>query len=73
MQSIVIGWIRTAVPWAVGAALAAGLLPDGLSEAATLVGTVALTSAYYLVGRALESRWPALGWLLGAPKAPSYS
>jgi hypothetical protein len=61
--------IRTFVPVVVGVLLGQaariGLdLPEG---AVTEVVTVAVTTAYYWVARALERRWPAVGrWLLGA-------
>lgn len=75
MPQLVTSLIRTLVPWVVGYLLAlaakAGLdLPEGL---ATELVTVALGGVYYLVVRILETRGKAaFGWLLGAPKAPTY-
>lgn len=73
MTSIIIGWVRTVVPAAVGALVAWGLLPEDLSEEATAVAFVIASSAYYALARIVEARWPQLGWLLGVPKAPTYS
>ncbi|MDM4721439.1 hypothetical protein QTQ03_18205 [Micromonospora sp. WMMA1363] len=73
-----ISLIRTAVPAAVGAALArlaseAGIILDGDSSTALTTGVVALTIAgYYAAVRVLEVRWPRLGVLLGKPSAPTY-
>ena len=45
----------------------------GLSTGQTAAGVaVVLGAAYYAVVRWAESRWPALGVLLGAPTAPLY-
>jgi hypothetical protein len=60
------------VPVAVGFLIAWGLLPATLSDQAVAAFSALLTAAYYLIVRLLESRWPALGWLLGAPKTPTY-
>ena len=66
--------IRTAVPLMVGA-LVGWLTSRGVKvdEATILPAVDSLVAALYYAGaRALESRWPSLGWLLGAPGAPSY-
>lgn len=70
--------VRTAVPYAVGLVLAFlarkwGIILDDASSAgltaglATLAGTV-----YYVVVRALEARWPRVGWFLGLAWSPEY-
>lgn len=75
MPQLATSLIRTLVPWVVGYLLTlaakAGLdLPEGL---ATELVTVGLGALYYLVVRILETRGKAVfGWLLGAPKAPTY-
>lgn len=71
--------VRTAVPYGVGLVLTFlarkwGIVLDehstaGLSAGlATLAGTV-----YYVLVRALETRWRRLGWLLGLPWSPNYT
>lgn len=73
-----ISLIRTAVPAAVGAALAwlastAGIVLDAESGTALTAGVVALTAAaYYALIRLAEARWPWLGVLLGTPTTPKY-
>lgn len=66
--------IRTIVPLIVGAVVG-WLATHGVrvDEAAILPTVDSVVAAgYYAVARALEHRWPALGWLLGAPGAPTY-
>lgn len=69
--------IRTVVPSIVGQLVAwaavAHLTVDPSTQAAasTELG-VLLTAGYYAGVRALEARWPAVGWLLGAKGAPTY-
>ena len=66
--------VRTAVPLIVGA-LVGWLTSRGIKvdEATILPAVDSLVAAlYYATVRGLESRWPSLGWLLGAPGAPSY-
>lgn len=73
----VVSWIRTAVPvvvgvvlsWAVRHGLPVGGIDD--AQAATYVTPICV-AGYYTVARALESRWPQFGWLLGLAKAPQY-
>lgn len=70
--------IRTGVPTGIGALLAwmaaeAGIVLEADSSTALTAGMVALImGGYYALVRALESRWPWLGVLLGMPAAPSY-
>lgn len=78
MSDFVVSAIRTYAPIAVGLALTflareAGVVVDTDTEAGLTAGLVGLLSAaWYALARWLESRWPALGWMLGAPKAPTY-
>lgn len=77
MSDYLLSLIRTAVPAGVGIALgwltARGLTLDEASSAAlTAAATGIATAVYYAVVRAAETRWPWLGVLLGAPRAPVY-
>lgn len=75
----VVSLIRTYVPLAVGVAVAylaqtfGVVLDEDTSAMASSAAVAIVTAVYYAAARALESRWPALGVLLGAPKTPSYS
>lgn len=77
-SDIVVSNIRTWTPVVIGAALTwlgvhAGIVIDEQASTALIAGVQALvTSAYYAAFRLLERRWPALGWFLGAAKAPAY-
>ena len=78
MHDQIISLIRTYVPVAVGAFLTylavrfGVVVPEDVSTGLT-TGLVGLASAlYYAIARALEQRWPWLGWLLGVPKQPTY-
>jgi hypothetical protein len=71
------GLIRTWVPIAVGAVISwfatIGLNIDAETQAASVVAlTGIIQAAYYTVVRLLESKYPAVGWLLGSAKTPSY-
>lgn len=73
-----IGLIRTWVPIAVGAVIAwlatAGLQLDKETQAAAVVALTGLIqAAYYTVVRLLENKYPAVGWLLGKAKTPTYT
>ncbi len=75
MSNFVISLIRTWVP--VGVAAVAVWLVQTLgveidTEAVTGTVIVVLTGVYYWVVRALESRFPWVGWFLGVPKEPTY-
>ena len=78
MHDQIISLIRTYVPVAVGAfltflAVELGVVVDEHVTTGLTTGLVGLVSAlYYAVARALEQRWPWLGWLLGVPKQPTY-
>ncbi|GAA4176619.1 hypothetical protein [Gryllotalpicola koreensis] len=45
-------------------------IPQGVMESAL---TAVLAGIWYLIVRALETRWPKLGVFLGVPKAPAYT
>lgn len=70
--------IRTYVPVGVGAALAWIASRTGVViDESTAAGGVAffgavLTGLYYAAVRALEARFPAVGFLLGVAKPPVY-
>lgn len=67
--------IRTIVPLIVGGVVgwlaSHGVKVDEATVLPLVDSTVA--AAYYAAVRALEHRWPQVGWLLGAPGAPTYS
>ncbi len=75
LSNLVTSVIRTVVPTIIGAVLAAlakqGLSIDQAEVSAWLVPV--LISAYYTVVRALEIKYPSIGWLLGVPKSPGYA
>lgn len=70
--------IRTTVPYAIGLGLTAlgretGIVLDEGSSAGLTAGVSALAgTAYYVVVRALESKWKGVGWLLGLALPPKY-
>lgn len=67
--------IRTVVPLIVGTVVA-WLASRGINiDQATLLPLVdtLVAGAYYAVIRAAEKKWPSMGWMLGAPGAPSYA
>lgn len=74
--------VRTATPYVVSAVVswavtgqverALGVSAESGRAAITSAATAVLGTAYYLAVRALEARFPALGWLLGKPGAPTY-
>ena len=78
MDNFLISFIRTAVPAGVAVlttwlATEFGLIIDEQTSAQTAAGVTGLVLAgYYVAARAAESRWPAAGWLLGQPSAPTY-
>lgn len=69
------GIVRTAVPLLVQWLLTvAGLEQLGVtSEQVTPAVASVVTLVLYVVVRLLERRWPAAGWLLGFPQAPTYA
>jgi len=72
MSDLIVSYIRTLVPIAVGAVVSWGILPASLSDQAAAAATGAVIGLYYVLVRLLERKWPKLGWLLGTPKAPTY-
>nr|PZN23927.1 MAG: hypothetical protein DIU75_04190 [Mycolicibacterium hassiacum] len=74
----VVSLIRTYVPLAVGVAVTylarklGVVLDEDTSAMASSAAVAVVTAVYYAAARALESRWPTLGVLLGAARAPSY-
>lgn len=69
--------IRTGVPYIVGALLswlaAMGIdIPADAENGLIAFLTALFGGLYYLIARALESRWPVFGVLLGATTAPEY-
>ena len=77
MSDFVVSLIRTWIPAGVAAAVGyfttLGFEYSAEAEAQLAGVAVALFAAvYYWGARALESRWPAAGYLLGVAKAPSY-
>lgn len=75
----VLAYIRTYVPYAIGAAVAwllatfALQLPDEFVVAVIAFAVVAVQNVYYLVIRLLERWAPWLGVFLGFPKQPAYT
>ena len=76
----VVSIIRTFVPVLVGQLItwlaAYGIMDSNGAVSASLITlfTIGFTTLYYAVARFLEVKVSAkFGWLLGAPKAPSYS
>src|SRR5690606_30686854 len=77
MSAAIISLIRTWVPVAVGSLVAwlisIGIELDAETQAGLVVGlTGLLVFAYYGIVRALERRWPWVGYLLGVPAEPTY-
>lgn len=78
MSDLLLSYIRTFVPIAVGAALTwlgtsfGIVLPEEMSAQAAILATGAVVALYYLIVRALEKRWPFFGALLGAKREPAY-
>ncbi len=79
MSDQIVSWVRTVVP----AAIAAGLtllakhtgvvVDDDTSQALTLGVVGVVLAVYYPAVRWAERRVPAVGWLLGVAKAPTYA
>lgn len=75
MSDLIVSYIRTFVPVAVGAALAwiagkVGVIVPADDVAPHVVAVC--VAGYYVLARFLESRVSWLGWLLGMPKPPVY-
>ncbi len=71
-------YVRTGVTIAVGTLIAwlarrAHIVIDpATSDGVTAAFTTTTIGAYYLIVRALETKIPAFGWLLGLAKLPTY-
>jgi len=78
LSDYVTSHIRTLVPIGMGLLLTwiaaqTKIVVDPQTEASLAAVSVAvLSSGYYALARLLEHKWPRLGWLLGAPKKPTY-
>lgn len=77
MSDYLVSLVRTWVPTVVGAVISwlatLGLELGAEAEVGLVTFLTALCIAvYYALVRALETRWPALGRLLGAKRAPVY-
>lgn len=78
MSAQIISWIRTTVPGATAslivwvAAHTGIVLDEQTSQAAVLAASGVVLAVWYAAVRLAERRWPAFGWLLGTPRAPSY-
>ena len=74
MNDLVVSIIRTVVPAIVGSLVYAlanlGIEVDAEGWVALL--TSLFIGLYYALARVAESRFPQAGWLLGAPKQPTY-
>lgn len=74
MNDFLVSLIRTYTPivagYLVSLALSAGFQVDS-AQAETLL-TGASIAGYYALVRYLERKWPAVGWLLGSPRKPTY-
>lgn len=77
MNDLVISLIRSWVPAAIGSGIAflaaRGVeIDSATTEAAVIAVTGLAIGVYITIARALESKWPALGFLLGKKAQPSY-
>jgi len=74
LTDYLVSLVRTAVPAVVGylLSLLSGVGIDLDPGALSTVVTGLFVGGYYAVARFLESKVPALGWLLGYPAAPKY-
>lgn len=78
MSDLVVSFIRTYVPIAVGS-LISWLTTKGLEidpqagQGLIVFLTGVLIAAYYGVVRLLERQWPQFGVLLGSAKKPEYT
>ena len=74
-----IALIRTFVPAAIGSAIAWGIdqgitIPEDTQTQLTAALVTICITLYYALVTLLERKVnPAFGWLLGAPKAPTYA
>lgn len=74
LDDLVVRAIRTYVPIAVGAvvtflAVKYDIVVPEETSLKVIIALEAVSAAlYHAIVQKLERRWPALGWLLGAPK-----
>lgn len=78
MQDLVTSFVRTVVPYVVGAVVAwltqKGVhVSDSSVATTTAVITFLVGTGYYTLVRTLEHRWPKLGYFLGVPAKPTYN
>lgn len=77
MQDFLTSIVRTVVPFIVGAVIS-WLTTKGLHVSSDVVAsatgylTVLFGAGYYVAVRALEKKWPKLGYFLGIPSEPIY-
>lgn len=77
MNDFITSLIRTNVPVVVGGVVAwlitLGIeVPEGSEGPLIAALTAAAIAVYYVTVRALETRWPGFGFLLGTRAEPSY-
>ncbi|WP_353707595.1 hypothetical protein ABRQ22_17190 [Cellulosimicrobium sp. ES-005] len=77
MTDFVLSLVRTVVPIGVGALISwlalRGVEVEESAQNALISGATALIiAAYYAAARALETRWPWFGYLLGTRSEPTY-
>lgn len=78
MSNLLVSYIRTYVPLAIGALLSWiavrwGIgVPDDVSKEATVAVTALVVALYYGIVRLAEKKWPWMGNLLGSAKKPLY-
>lgn len=77
MYDLILSWIRTAVPAAVGSLIAwlavKGIVvdPETVIQVVLAVGA-ACTVLYQAVVSTLQRKWPIVGVLLGSTRVPTY-
>ena len=78
MNDTIISFIRTYVPLLVATVVTwiakrtGFVVPEDVSAQAVTLIIPLVAALWYALVRALESRWPSIGVLLGVPKAPVY-
>lgn len=77
MYDLILSWVRTAVPAAVGSLIAwlatkgYNLDPEQATGLILAIGGAAIT-LYQVVVSTLQRKWPIVGVLLGSTKVPVY-
>lgn len=78
MNDYVVSQIRTVVPVAIGmlltwlAATFGVVIDDATATGLKLAAAGLVVAVYYALVRALETRWPVFGLLLGTRRPPAY-